>query len=377
VQCRADDEVLQLVEEGTNRRRYRAMPLNPVSSRSHAIVQLNLQRTLLDGSTTDASLYLVDLMGSEALVSDLSSTVRKETTGVNSDLLCLEKVVMALSGLTGRSVPVYRDSLLTWVLREVLGGNSKSAVLTTCSPHHMQRTATEKTLQFAIKCKGIERIVTKARAVKHDREDMEALISSLQVELAATQHDNVELRDRLEDLACMAPQAPEWMEKMRATRYSSDHYSDDFDSENSPLSSASGSSTDRGARSGRSSMGVAGLVSLGSARLLPDRAAHTDRSHYQPTHKAVPKVVTFGGVQNGPNESWRDLNRSVYAAGRLGSMKGHTQDDGHLSSHMDVDEFVVRQSVNRVFDSNQWPGTEQEVSRETNETKAIAGWIFS
>jgi len=58
-------------------------------------------------------------------------------------------------------------------------------------------------------------------------------------------------------------------------------------------------------------------------------------------------------------------------------MKGHTQDDGHLSSHMDVDEFVVRQSVNRVFDSNQWPGTEQEVSRETNETKAIAGWIFS
>lgn len=141
-------EAMELFEQGTSRRRYRCMPLNPVSSRSHAVLRLHVHTLMLDGSTTDAALYFVDLMGSEGLVSELSLTVKKETTSVNFDLLCLEKVVMALGHRPGhRSVPAYRDSVLTWVLREVLGGNSKCTVLVTCSPHELQHTATEKSLR--------------------------------------------------------------------------------------------------------------------------------------------------------------------------------------------------------------------------------------
>ena len=91
------------------------------------------------------------------------------------DLLTLGKVIKALSDKKGKLVPPYRgthepnryvaavlrcslsDSTLTWVLRDVLGGNCMATMLVTCSPHQMQYTATQNTLEFADQCMGIQR----------------------------------------------------------------------------------------------------------------------------------------------------------------------------------------------------------------------------
>ena len=128
-------------------------------------------------------------MGSEALVSggdgDETAAVRPcatpdafdllELSQVNMDLLTLGKVIKALSDKKGKLVPPYRgthepnrcvpavlrcsltDSTLTWVLRDVLGGNCMATMLVTCSPHQMQYTATQNTLEFADQCMGIQR----------------------------------------------------------------------------------------------------------------------------------------------------------------------------------------------------------------------------
>ena len=66
--CRSAEEAIKLLELGTARRRYAAMPLNPVSSRSHGIFKVNLNRRFKDRTQVSSSLYFADLMGSEALV---------------------------------------------------------------------------------------------------------------------------------------------------------------------------------------------------------------------------------------------------------------------------------------------------------------------
>ena len=127
-----------------------------------------------------ASLFFVDLMGSEAMVSDMGAATLEETTSINHDLLCLGRVVTSLSKGT---VPVYRECTLTYILRDLLGGNSKCSILVTASPHVMQYHCTENTLRFAERCKGIERSVTSDRK-KMSSEQLESMVRQLQTELA-------------------------------------------------------------------------------------------------------------------------------------------------------------------------------------------------
>jgi len=177
----SEEQAIGILKDGSARRRYAAMPLNPESSRSHGIFLLKIVKT--DPRTyqkTRSVLYFADLMGSEALVlKDDGSNTMEETTSINMDLLNLTRVIKALSDPKG--VPaVYRDATLTYVLRDVLGGNSKTSVLITCSPHKIQYIPTSKvtlsltltltptltqyfptskTLRFGDDCKGIRREV--------------------------------------------------------------------------------------------------------------------------------------------------------------------------------------------------------------------------
>ena len=169
------------------------MPLNPESSRSHGIFLLKIVKT--DRATyhkTRSTLYFADLMGSEAMVvkDDGSSTI-DESASINQDLLVLTRVIKALSDPKG--VPaVYRDSTLTYVLRDVLGGNSKTAVLVTCSPHIMQYVSTEKTLKFGDDCKGIRREV-KRNVMNFSKKELETLLHEKLAIIAALQREIEEL----------------------------------------------------------------------------------------------------------------------------------------------------------------------------------------
>lgn len=198
IKVKNEQQANQIVLAGQEKRRYAWMPLNPVSSRSHGIIVFKVKRRFADTSTSESALYFVDLMGSEALVSGGDGD---ETAAVNMDLLTLGKVIKALSNKKGKLVPPYRDSTLTWVLRDVLGGNCMATMLVTCSPHQMQYTATQNTLEFADQCMGIQRTLAVAEKKLNARE-LVSEVQRLQEQLAAAQVEQSK-SDQIDELQDM------------------------------------------------------------------------------------------------------------------------------------------------------------------------------
>jgi len=177
-------EATQVLGVGRDQRRYAPMPMNPVSSRSHGIFAIHARRQYADKSWTKSSFYFIDLMGSEAMVED-GESIFEETTAVNRDLLVLKRVITALGTKKGEAfaVPPYRESTLTWVLRDVLGGNSQAIVLLTASAHAMQYHATQNTLEFGTALKGVRREVSACMRQLGIKE-LEQIIEGLRQELA-------------------------------------------------------------------------------------------------------------------------------------------------------------------------------------------------
>ena len=133
-------------------------------------------------------------MGSEALVEGFDQNV-SETASINNDLLVLGRIITAL-GSKGGGATSYRDSTLTWIMREVLGGNVKCTVLITCSPHKMQYHATQNTLKFGDKCKGINRKVQSSRK-RLTAAELEVIVQRMQRELDKRQARIDELEGQL------------------------------------------------------------------------------------------------------------------------------------------------------------------------------------
>eukprot|EP00656_Telonema_subtile_P008548 TRINITY_DN13990_c0_g1_i3.p1 TRINITY_DN13990_c0_g1~~TRINITY_DN13990_c0_g1_i3.p1 ORF type:complete len:552 (+),score=120.59 TRINITY_DN13990_c0_g1_i3:318-1973(+) len=194
-------DATQVLGVGRDQRRYAPMPMNPVSSRSHGVFVIHSRRQYADKSWSKASFYFVDLMGSEALVEDGSCDLG-ETTAVNRDLLALKRVITALGKKQGEqhSVPAYRESTLTWVLRDVLGGNSRAMMLLTGSAHALQYHATQNTLEFGTALKGVRRAVT-ACSRQLGVKELEQIVTGLRFELAQKDAELVLLKGSSEGLA--------------------------------------------------------------------------------------------------------------------------------------------------------------------------------
>jgi kinesin family protein 5 len=114
------------------------------------------QDTREDESVTKVShLYLVDLAGSEKVSKTGASGARlEEAKIINKSLLALGNVIAALS--TNNSFVPYRDSKLTRILQNSFGGNSKTALIITCSPHSWNSKETLSTLRFGDRSKTIQ-----------------------------------------------------------------------------------------------------------------------------------------------------------------------------------------------------------------------------
>ncbi len=149
-------------------RTVRATSMNDVSSRSHAIFQLIFTQTR---ETTDSNsqvkmervskISLVDLAGSErsGVINTKSSSRMKEGNVINQSLSTLGKVMNTLaersSGKTkGLHIP-YRESILTWLLRESLGGNARTFMVAAVSPASDNFDETLSTLRYANQAKKI------------------------------------------------------------------------------------------------------------------------------------------------------------------------------------------------------------------------------
>jgi kinesin family protein 1 len=163
-------EIEHLMDEGNKARTVAATNMNETSSRSHAVFTLMLTQKRFDPETKmamekAAKISLVDLAGSERATSTGATGARlKEGAEINRSLSTLGRVIAALADLsTGTKkkkgaagqVP-YRDSVLTWLLKDSLGGNSMTAMIAAISPADINYDETLSTLRYADSAKRIK-----------------------------------------------------------------------------------------------------------------------------------------------------------------------------------------------------------------------------
>lgn len=158
-------EIQNCMVQGNNQRTTASTNMNDTSSRSHAIFTITfVQARYLDDmpSETVSKIHLVDLAGSErANATGATGQRLKEGAHINKSLVTLGSVISALAEQTNPThnkrilyIP-YRDSILTWLLKDSLGGNSKTIMIAAISPADVNYSETLSTLRYANRAKNI------------------------------------------------------------------------------------------------------------------------------------------------------------------------------------------------------------------------------
>lgn len=151
VNVTSESQVYSLLEKATQNRAVAATQCNERSSRSHSVFRLKLVgENQLTGEKCQGTLNLIDLAGSERLSQSCSTGERlRETKNINKSLSNLGNVIMALANKE-QHIP-YRNSKLTFLLQNSLGGNSKSLMFVNISPKEESLQETLCSLRFATK----------------------------------------------------------------------------------------------------------------------------------------------------------------------------------------------------------------------------------
>ncbi|CAN8095115.1 unnamed protein product [Discula destructiva] len=166
VPVRSLDEILRYMKMGDNSRTTASTKMNDTSSRSHAVFTIMLKQIHHDMETDETTerssrIRLVDLAGSErAKATEATGQRLREGSNINKSLTTLGRVIAALADpkphnrASGKSMVVpYRDSILTWLLKDSLGGNSKTAMIACIAPSDYDETLS--TLRYADQAKRI------------------------------------------------------------------------------------------------------------------------------------------------------------------------------------------------------------------------------
>ncbi|XP_041844251.1 kinesin-like protein kif7 isoform X2 [Melanotaenia boesemani] len=180
------DEVLSLLESGNTARHTGATQMNPNSSRSHTIFTLYMDQrrgsSRLYGTAANSGpqmlsskFHFVDLAGSERILRTGNTGERlKESIQINSGLLALGNVIGALGDpkRKGSHIP-YRDSKITRILKDSLGGNSKTLMIACISPSSSDFDESLNTLNYAMRARNIQNRATVN--FKHEPDRVEGL----------------------------------------------------------------------------------------------------------------------------------------------------------------------------------------------------------
>ncbi|OJD13768.1 hypothetical protein ACJ73_09166 [Blastomyces percursus] len=165
VPVRSYSEIMRLMRKGDASRTTASTKMNDTSSRSHAVFTIMLKQIHHDLSTDEttertARIRLVDLAGSErAKATEATGQRLREGSNINKSLTTLGRVIAALADnkqgrlRKNKEVVPYRDSILTWLLKDSLGGNSKTAMIACISPSDYEETLS--TLRYADQAKHI------------------------------------------------------------------------------------------------------------------------------------------------------------------------------------------------------------------------------
>eukprot|EP00930_Biecheleria_cincta_P014626 TRINITY_DN12509_c0_g1_i1.p1 TRINITY_DN12509_c0_g1~~TRINITY_DN12509_c0_g1_i1.p1 ORF type:complete len:1285 (-),score=299.51 TRINITY_DN12509_c0_g1_i1:152-4006(-) len=222
------DRLDQMIHEGFTQRSTAATAMNSASSRSHCVFTIRLhQKDATDSSrNTICKLNLVDLAGSERSDVDVARSQLKEGANINKSLSALSNVIKALSlqaesGSKRKAFVPYRDSKLTRVLQESLGGNSLCTMIATVSPVESSAEETWSTLQYAKRAKTIRVAATRNDEAAQRSEimkEVDVLRQAAQQASTLREQEELETRHRaeLQELEAFLQQS--WEDKQRLTR---------------------------------------------------------------------------------------------------------------------------------------------------------------
>ncbi|CAK1555892.1 unnamed protein product [Leptosia nina] len=210
-------DIYDLIDEGNKARTVAATNMNETSSRSHAVFTIFFTQQRHDKITNLVSekvskISLVDLAGSERADSTGAKGTRlKEGANINKSLTTLGKVISALAEIASKSkkskkadfIP-YRDSVLTWLLRENLGGNSKTAMIAAISPADINYDETLSTLRYAdrakqIVCKAVVNEDANAKLIRELKEEILKLRELLKAEGIDVEEEPSPMRKKSEE----------------------------------------------------------------------------------------------------------------------------------------------------------------------------------
>jgi len=154
------EEVFEVIEEGKSNRHVAVTNMNEHSSRSHSVFLINVkQENLENQKKLCGKLYLVDLAGSEKVgKTGVEGMGLEEAKNINKSLSALGNVIAALADGNKSHIP-YRDSKLTRILQESLGGNAKTTIVICASPASFNEAETKSTLDFGKRAKTIKNVV--------------------------------------------------------------------------------------------------------------------------------------------------------------------------------------------------------------------------
>lgn len=211
------DDVMSLLSRGNASRATAATNLNEHSSRSHMVLLVDVESGLEGEPSNNGILYLVDLAGSERVRnSQVEGEQLKEATHINKSLSALGNVMEALDRKASH-IP-YRDSKLTYLLQDAVGGNSRTMMVVAVCPTDVSHDESVHALQFATRVRRIQ-IGAAQRNVtsKNLEETVKALAAELKAlskakensesQLNNLKKDNARIQERLQAISAQRSKA--------------------------------------------------------------------------------------------------------------------------------------------------------------------------
>ncbi|PKA64585.1 Kinesin-like protein FLA10 [Apostasia shenzhenica] len=212
------NEVMQLLQQGNQNRTTEPTRVNETSSRSHAILQVIAEYQVKDSNMTATrvgKLSLIDLAGSErALATDQRSQRSIEGANINRSLLALSSCINAL--VEGKKHIPYRNSKLTQLLKDSLGGPCHTVMIANISPSNLSFNETQNTLHWADRAKEIRTkacTANEAVPLPESETNQTKLLLELQKENSELRQQTARLQQKLfsveaQAIASSSPQPP-------------------------------------------------------------------------------------------------------------------------------------------------------------------------
>ncbi|KFK32797.1 hypothetical protein AALP_AA6G289700 [Arabis alpina] len=194
------NEVWNVLQAGSNARSVGSNNVNEHSSRSHCMLSIMVKaKNLMNGDCTKSKLWLVDLAGSERLAkTDVQGERLKEAQNINRSLSALGDVIYALA--TKSSHIPYRNSKLTHLLQDSLGGDSKTLMFVQISPSEHDVSETLSSLNFATRVRGVELGPARKQVDTGEIQKMKAMVEKARQESRSKDESIKKLEENIQNL---------------------------------------------------------------------------------------------------------------------------------------------------------------------------------